>query len=248
MKTYIKVCEHDHKLLLKKHSDILKDNNKLFHINEGEFFWIEDIILNNNIMKKYTIQDLREGKVALYNDDVNATIKVVKAAFPDNNPPLACNTYYSLSQDGWRAYAFPQSEYVQNASEFLQELEGITEKEENVRTFDTGSKRDSDAGKPRVADLKPYTRLRFGYHMLIGAEKYGEGNFELGQPDESTFKSLHRHLAKLEIGDMSEDHAGAIIFACQMIMLNQERADISTDHFYKQYTIEKANKDQKQQS
>lgn len=198
-------------------------------------------------MKKYTIQDLKEGKVALYNDDKQATIKVIREVF-GKVPAGSDNYYYTIDSDSWFSTVLePLKLPYRNATEFLKELEENTE-EKDIRTFDTGSKRDSDAGKPRVADLKPYTRLRFGYHMLIGAEKYGEGNFELGQPDESTFKSLHRHLAKLEMGDMSEDHAGAIIFACQMIMLNQERADISTDHFYKQYTIEKANKDQKQQS
>lgn len=100
------------------------------------------------------------------------------------------------------------------------------------REFETGSRRDSDAGKPRVADLKAYTRLRFGFHMLIGSEKYGEGNFELGQPTESTLKSLHRHLAQFELGDDSEDHMSAVLFGVQMIMLEQKRDGMPINHYY----------------
>lgn len=102
----------------------------------------------------------------------------------------------------------------------------------DYREFETGSRRDSDAGKPRVADLKAYTRLRFGYHMLIGSEKYGEGNFELGQPNESTLKSIHRHLAQFELGDDSEDHMSAVLFGVQMIMLEQQRTGVSIKHYY----------------
>ncbi len=107
------------------------------------------------------------------------------------------------------------------------------------RVFETGSKRDSNKGKPRIADLKPYTRQRFGYHMLLGSEKYGEGNFELLQPNKSTFESVHRHLASLEAGDMSECHASAIIFGMQMILLNQQKDGVAVDHFYKLLTKNK---------
>lgn len=107
------------------------------------------------------------------------------------------------------------------------------------REFETGSRRDSDEGKPRVADLKAYTRLRFGFHMLIGSERYGEGNFELGQPDDSTLKSVHRHLAQFELGDDSEDHLSAIIFGVQMLMLNQQRGDVPVNKYYEQYKLNK---------
>jgi len=118
--------------------------------------------------------------------------------------------------------------------EELAEILGVSEKitKSTQRSFETGSVRDSNVGKPRVADLLPYTRQRFGYHMLLGAEKYGEGNFELGQPDKSSFESIHRHLASLEAGDKSEDHASAIIFGLQLVMQNQQRDGVAIDHFY----------------
>jgi hypothetical protein len=119
--------------------------------------------------------------------------------------------------------------------ETLRYFQLVEEEGEDYREFETGSRRDSDRGKPRVADLKAYTRLRFGFHMLIGSERYGEGNFELGQPDDSTLKSIHRHLAQFELGDDSEDHLSAILFGIQMLMLNQQRTGVPVNKYYQQF-------------
>lgn len=102
----------------------------------------------------------------------------------------------------------------------------------DYRKFDTGSVRDSDKGKPRVADMEPYTRLRFGYHMLLGAEKYNKKNYLLGQPDDSSLESIHRHLALYEDGDRSEDHLCAIMFGIQNILLNEKKDGREPSHYY----------------
>ena len=117
---------------------------------------------------------------------------------------------------------------------------GLVENEEQeYRVFETGSRRDSDKGKPRIQDLLAYTRLRFGYHLTLGGEKYGFSNFRAGQPNDSSLASIDRHLAALMQGDMSEDHASAIIFGMQLIMMNQEKDGIQPDHFYKRLTKNK---------
>ena len=100
------------------------------------------------------------------------------------------------------------------------------------RIFDTGSKRDANDNKPRIADLKAYTRKRFGYHMLKGSKNYGIGNFEKGQPTESSLESIHRHLADYELGDRSEDHLSAVLFGIQLIMLNEQKEEIKPDHYH----------------
>ena len=100
------------------------------------------------------------------------------------------------------------------------------------RIFQTGSKRDDDSNKPLPSHLDAYVRLRFGYLLRAGANKYGKGNWQLGQPDESTLESLHRHLAKYELGDRSEDHLSAIIFGCQLLMKNEQREGVKVDEWF----------------
>lgn len=109
---------------------------------------------------------------------------------------------------------------------------------DDSRVFSTGSKRDKNDHKPRIADMKPYTRKRFGYHMLKGSKNYGIGNFELGQPTESSLESIHRHLADYELGDRSEDHLSAMKFGLQLIMLNEQKEGVPADFYYQKYLDE----------
>jgi hypothetical protein len=102
------------------------------------------------------------------------------------------------------------------------------------RIFETGSQRDDDTNKPLVNHLTAYLRLRFGYLLRIGANKYGKNNWQKGQPTEAALESMHRHLAKYEIGDRSEDHLSAIIFNVQLIMKNEEQEGIKIDEYYKE--------------
>lgn len=100
------------------------------------------------------------------------------------------------------------------------------------RIFESGSQRDDDSNKPLVNHLSAYLRLRFGYLLRIGATKYGKNNWQKGQPTETALESLHRHLAKYELGDRSEDHLSAIIFNVQLIMQNEEKEGIKIDEYY----------------
>jgi hypothetical protein len=100
------------------------------------------------------------------------------------------------------------------------------------RVFESGSQRDDDTNKPLVNHLDAYVRLRFGYLLRMGANKYEKNNWQKGQPDESSLESLHRHLAKYELGDRSEDHLACIMFGLQLIMKNEQKAGIEIDHYY----------------
>ena len=100
------------------------------------------------------------------------------------------------------------------------------------RVFESGSQRDDDSNKPLVNHLTAYTRLRFGYLLREGANKYGKNNWQKGQPTETALESLHRHLAKYELGDRNEDHLSAIIFNVQLIMQNEEKEGIKIDEYY----------------
>lgn len=101
------------------------------------------------------------------------------------------------------------------------------------RVFESGSQRDDDSNKPLVNHLDPYVRMRYGYLLREGANRYGKNNWRLGQPTETALESLHRHLAKFEMGCVDEDHLSAIIFNVQLIMKNEEKQGIKADHFFK---------------
>jgi hypothetical protein len=102
-----------------------------------------------------------------------------------------------------------------------------------TRVYDSGAQRDGDANKPYTHSIQPYTRLRFGYHMRMGARKYGDKNYLKGFPDESIIESADRHWTKIMAGDMSEDNISAMLFAIQLLMLNQEKKGIKADHWFK---------------
>ena len=101
------------------------------------------------------------------------------------------------------------------------------------RVFESGSQRDDDTNKPLVNHLDAYVRLRFGYLLRMGANKYEKSNWQKGQPTEAAIESLHRHLAKYELGDDTEDHLACIIFNIQLIMKNEQKEGVTVDKYYK---------------
>jgi hypothetical protein len=106
-----------------------------------------------------------------------------------------------------------------------------------IRRFPTGSKRDNDFDKPLVNHLDAYLRLRFGYLLKQGANKYDKGNWKKGQPTETALESLHRHLAKFELNlqnniEQDEDHLSAIVFNVMLIMKNEEKDGIEVDKYF----------------
>lgn len=108
-----------------------------------------------------------------------------------------------------------------------------------IRIFESGAKRDSDSNKPYIHNLLAYTRLRFGYHMTLGASKYGDKNWLLGMPTDQYLESVDRHLALYLKGDRSEDHLSAIIFGIQGCMLNEEKEGILSNHYFEKNKLNK---------
>lgn len=76
--------------------------------------------------------------------------------------------------------------------------------------FDTGSVRDTRAGKGRYDLITPIGLLRLARHYENGAEKYGDRNWEKGQPVSRYLDSAIRHLFNYLGGDRSEDHLAAV--------------------------------------
>lgn len=106
--------------------------------------------------------------------------------------------------------------------------------------FDSGSRRDSAQGKGRP-DLLPVHALiriakvcdplvvpihgiqRLSVHYENGAVKYGDRNWELGQPISRYFQSMFRHLQKYVGGAREEDHLAAVVWNACAIMDHEER-------------------------
>jgi hypothetical protein len=84
----------------------------------------------------------------------------------------------------------------------------------NRREFITGSVRDIQEGKGRF-DLIPYPALkRVAQHFEAGCKKYGERNWEKGQPLSAYFNSATRHLNEAYSGATDEDHEAAAVWNC----------------------------------
>jgi hypothetical protein len=80
----------------------------------------------------------------------------------------------------------------------------------NRQEFGTGSVRDTNEGKGRF-DLIPTDALRrLAIHYQNGAKKYGDRNWEKGQPLGRYLDSAMRHLLAVIDGKTDEDHVSAV--------------------------------------
>lgn len=82
----------------------------------------------------------------------------------------------------------------------------------NRSSFTSGSVRDTQHNKGRY-DLIPSTMLRrLAQHYENGALKYGDNNWQKGQPLYQYYNSAIRHLEAARDADLSEDHLSAAIW------------------------------------
>lgn len=79
----------------------------------------------------------------------------------------------------------------------------------DMRQYGTGSRRDSRTGKGRYDLISPHATKRLALRLEFGVEKYGERNWEKGQPMDDFFDSAKRHMDNWQLGDTSEDHLAA---------------------------------------
>jgi hypothetical protein len=80
------------------------------------------------------------------------------------------------------------------------------------REFETGSVRDSAEGKGRQDLIPMYPLKRLARHYENGAKKYGDRNWEKGQPLTAFFSSGFRHWTEFWDGENSEDHLSATVW------------------------------------
>lgn len=88
--------------------------------------------------------------------------------------------------------------------------------------FDTGSRRDTRDGKGRFDLLSPFVMERDARHLEFGAKKYGDRNWEKGQPLSRYYDSAIRHMNKFIMGHRDEDHLAAARWNIGALMHTQE--------------------------
>ena len=95
--------------------------------------------------------------------------------------------------------------------------------------FATGSRRDIRTGKGRMDLLPPRALLRLARHFEAGAVKYGDRNWELGQPQSRFMDSGLRHAMRYLMGDDDEDHLAAAVWNLLCALDQEERAGTLPD-------------------
>jgi len=90
------------------------------------------------------------------------------------------------------------------------------------REFSTGSVRDVRKGKGRFDLLSPIALRRLARHFENGAVKYGERNWEKGQPMCSYLDSAVRHLYDWLEGKNDEDNLAAAMWNVNAMIHTEE--------------------------
>ncbi len=89
--------------------------------------------------------------------------------------------------------------------------------------FPTGSVRDTQAGKGRFDLVPGYALFRLAKHYENGAVKYGDRNWERGQPLSRYLSSAIRHLVEYGMGMREEDHLAAAAWNAFSIIWTEEQ-------------------------
>lgn len=92
--------------------------------------------------------------------------------------------------------------------------------------FATGSRRDVRDGKGRYDLLQPFAIRRLAQLLERGATKYGDRNWEKGQPVSRYIDSAMRHLFCYLEGDRAEDHLIAAAWNCLCAVDTQVRVSL----------------------
>jgi hypothetical protein len=89
--------------------------------------------------------------------------------------------------------------------------------------FSTGSVRDTREGKGRFDLIPPGPMRRLAMHYANGSRKYGDRNWEKGQPLGRYLDSAERHINELKDCKHDEDHAAAIAWNAFAFMFTVEK-------------------------
>jgi hypothetical protein len=88
--------------------------------------------------------------------------------------------------------------------------------------FITGSRRDTRDGKGRYDLVSPFSLNRLARVLELGASKYGDRNWEKGQPLSRYIDSAIRHIMRRMEGRTDEDHAGCAMWNLHAFIHTEE--------------------------
>jgi len=88
--------------------------------------------------------------------------------------------------------------------------------------FETGSQRDIRTGKGRFDLISPFALKRLAKWYELGSQKYGDRNWEKGQPLSRFLDSALRHLNDYHQGLEDEDHLMAAAWNIFAIVHGEE--------------------------
>lgn len=92
------------------------------------------------------------------------------------------------------------------------------------------AQREPAIGKGRPDLISPFALTRLSKWYELGANKYGDRNYEKGMPFSRYTAAMFRHLIAWMKGNMNEDHLSAIAWNAFAIMHHQElEEDIKWD-------------------
>lgn len=100
--------------------------------------------------------------------------------------------------------------------------EWVTKDSGEREQFDSGAKRDTQAGKPRYDLIPTHALKRIAGLYARGADKYDDNNWHKGIPYSRCLASLERHLQQWKQGDRDEDHLAAVVWNALAIMHYEE--------------------------
>ena len=94
----------------------------------------------------------------------------------------------------------------------------------NLRKFESGATRSSDADSERYDLMSPFAAQRAAKIYAEGAEIHGERNWEIAEAEffDVCLNHLERHLILWKQGDRSEDHLAKIRVNADFIMHYEE--------------------------
>jgi hypothetical protein len=93
---------------------------------------------------------------------------------------------------------------------------------EGIRRYATGSIRSSDCDDLRYDCISPHGLYRLAKRYALGARKYGDHNYLLGQPISEVYNHMFDHMRKYLQGDKTEDNMAAIAWGAFTIMEYEE--------------------------
>lgn len=96
---------------------------------------------------------------------------------------------------------------------------------ERTTYSENSAQREPAIGKGRPDLMSPYALTRLSKWYELGANKYGDRNYEKGMPFSRYTASMFRHIIAWMKGNKDEDHLSAIAWNAFAIMHHQGRGE-----------------------